>query len=653
MKRNKEMNLSWQDCVLPEGALDALESHTPPSLVGMAEKSTADLKQMAETAIASVRSAAFYGTNASKNQDLFGALLDIIENRSLTAVFQPIVDMQAGSIVGYEGLIRGPADSPLHSPLKLFDVACEHNLGVQVEHLCRRVVLEQFVALDLPGNLFLNISPKSLVARAAKHGETLAYIQKIGFCPERVIIELTESDPTYDYDVLRKAALHYRNMGFKIAIDDLGQGFSSLRLWSELRPEYVKIDMHFVQSVDSDPIKRQFVQSIQAIARESDTQVIAEGIETLAEYAAISDLGIPFGQGYHIARPQAVPPKEIAGLGVAGSCRSLCVNDRLVVNACVCTQTAERLLKAVPVVSPGMTNNQVFDVFAAHPSVGIIPVVDDDRQAVGLINRSRMVECFAQPYQRELFGRRLCRHFMDEPLIVDKYTTLQDLGHLMAKSEAHHLANGFIITDKGCYLGMGTGHDLMRELTQMQISAARYANPLTQLPGNVPINEQIDRILGHQIPFHVCYCDLDHFKPFNDAFGYNKGDDVIRLAASVLSSECDPERDFIGHIGGDDFMILFCSEDWEQRCNRMINRFGQAVQEHFSSEVREHGGYFSEDRQGKKIFQSLVSLSLGVTRVVPGKFSSHHQIAEAATEAKKQAKKIHGNSLFVERRGLK
>ena len=348
------------------GSLEACEPHTSFSMRCLSEKSTADLKKMAEMAIADMKNAAFYGASASKDQDLFGALLDIIESRSLTAVFQPIVEMPTGNIVGYEGLIRGPVDSPLHSPLKLFAVAREHNLCVQVEHLCRRIVLEQFVALDLPGNLFLNISPKSLVARAAKHGETLAYIRKIGFCPERVIIELTESDPTYDYDLLRKAALHYRSMGFQIAIDDLGQGFSSLRLWSELRPEYVKVDMHFVKSIDSDPIKRQFVQSIQAIAAKSGTQVIAEGIETQAEYATINGLGVPFGQGYHIARPQAEPPKEIVGLPISQGGEKACAGKGSpVLNGCVCVETAARLLKVVPVVSPGMTNNQVFDVFAS------------------------------------------------------------------------------------------------------------------------------------------------------------------------------------------------------------------------------------------------------------------------------------------------
>lgn len=123
-----------------------------------------------------------------------------------------------------------------------------------------------------------------------------------------MIIELTESQPTYDYELLKKAVDHYRAMGFEIAIDDLGEGFSSLRLWSELRPAYVKIDMHFIQGINLDEVKLQFVRSIQQIAEATGTLVIAEGIETQTELLVIRDLGIACGQGYRISRPVNLPP---------------------------------------------------------------------------------------------------------------------------------------------------------------------------------------------------------------------------------------------------------------------------------------------------------------------------------------------------------
>jgi diguanylate cyclase (GGDEF)-like protein len=576
-------------------------------------------------------------------------LHDILARRQLSALFQPIVHMQSGEIIAYEGLIRGPSDSPLHSPMNLFKVARVNGLTVQVEHLCRKVVLERFAELKLPGKLFLNVSPECLLQRDARHGETLEYIHQIGIHPDRVIIELTENQPTYDYDLMREAVLHYRNMGFQIAIDDLGEGFSSLRLWSELRPEYVKIDMHFIQGINNDPVKLQFVRSIQEIADKSDTLVIAEGIETQAELLVLRDVGVAFGQGYHLGRPNAQPARTAPAEVVKALARNgVAVYPQR--GAEKNTASIYKLLNQVDAVPSSMNNNDVYEIFVKQPKLLIIPVVDDG-EPLGLISRFDMIDHFARPYQRELYGKKSCKQFMDrKPLIADKDTSLQDLSFRMVQADAHHLFNGFIITDQGRYLGMGTGHDLMREITQMQINAARYANPLTQLPGNVPINEHIDRLLESGTRFWVCYFDLDHFKPFNDVYGYRRGDDVIQLTGQLLSERCDANRDFVGHIGGDDFMVLFQSEDWEERCQAVLEQFGHSVLDFYSLEDRERGGYLSEDRQGKKVFYSLMSLSVGAIRVEPRQYYTHHQIATAAAESKKQAKKIHGNSLFIDRR---
>lgn len=589
------------------------------------------------------------GAAPDSAESLRAHLLDIVARRQLTALLQPIIQMGSGDIMGYEGLIRGPSDSPLHAPLHLFKVARANELTVQVEHLCRRIVLERFAELALPGKLFLNVSPECLLQRDARHGETLGLIHQIGINPERVIIELTENQPTYDYELMREAVLHYRKMGFQIAIDDLGEGFSSLRLWSELRPEYVKIDMHFIQGINHDPVKLQFVRSIAQIAEQSHTMVIAEGIETQAELLVLRDLGIDFGQGYHLGRPHASPatvlPAEVVrALGRDGVAvypqRGAEKNGASIV----------RLLHRVPALSPETSNNEVYEIFMKDPKLQIIPVVEAG-VPLGLMNRFDMIDHFARPYQRELYGKKACTVFMDSmPMIADKDTSLQELSFSMAQADAHHLVNGFIITEQGRYLGMGTGHDLMREITQMQITAARYANPLTQLPGNVPINEHIERLLASRVRFWVCYCDLDHFKPFNDVYGYRKGDDLIQLTGAILPAQVDPDRDFVGHIGGDDFMILFQSEDWERRCQAVLAQFAQSVARFFSTDDRERGGYLGEDRQGRKVFHSLVSLSLGAIRVEPGEYHSHHQIATAAADAKKQAKKIHGNSLFIDRR---
>jgi len=574
----------------------------------------------------------------------------ILRNRELTALFQPIIHLQNGVILGYEGLIRGPAGTPLHAPLPLLDAARRFGLSDEIEALCREVVVDTFVQLDLPGRLFLNVSPRSLVGAEVQPETALDTIRSCGLSPDRVVIEVTEGDPVVDYERLRAVAGHYGRMGFQVAIDDLGTGFSSLRLWSELRPAFVKVDMHFVQDIGRDKGKFQIMRSIQDIAHALDATVIAEGIETPSELLLIRDLGICCGQGYHIGRPAAIPdaviPAAVASPPPTAGVTVFPQQGPIVQG----TATALRLLRIVAPASPAMTNSDIFELFAADPALEVIPVVDDQRP-IGLITRRNLVNRFATQYIRELHGRKSCTMFMDtKPFSVDQDTTLQDLSKSVVEAERHHLFNGFIITDRGRYLGMGTGHDLVREITALQISAARYANPLTGLPGNVPINEHIDRLIRSRTRFATCYIDLDHFKPFNDRYGYRKGDDVIQLTGQVLEAHVDPARDFVGHIGGDDFLVLFQSEDWMERCQAILAAFAAGIVGHFDAADVEQGGYLCEDRQGNRVMHPIVTLSLGIVKAEPGQFSSHLQIAAAASDAKKQAKRMPGNSLFVDRR---
>ncbi|HEU4708433.1 MAG TPA: GGDEF domain-containing protein, partial [Methylophilaceae bacterium] len=261
---------------------------------------------------------------------------------------------------------------------------------------------------------------------------------------------------------------------------------------------------------------------------------------------------------------------------------------------------------------------------------------------------------FARRYGKELYGKLSCTTMMhDSPLVVERGVSIQELSSLILEMKPYHLTLGFIVTDRGEYLGMGSGHDLLREVTQMQIAAARYANPLTQLPGNVPINEHIDGLLEKGVDFAACYFDIDHFKPYNDVYGFRKGDEIIKLVSKLLQESANPDTDFVGHIGGDDFLVLFCSSDWEDRCRSLLKKFFIASLGHYDTRDIERGWIEAEDRQGNLTQHPLISLSIGAVQVDSHVFASHNEVAAAATVAKKEAKKTAGNSLFIERRAKK
>lgn len=589
-------------------------------------------------------------TNTTANLISHRGLRQLLDAKDLRAWFQQVLDLHSGNILGYEGLIRGPADSPHHSPAQLFGEAERLGLSDEAESVARLCVIQRFAQLQLPGKLFLNVSPSSFSHPDLRNGRTAQIIRDAGLVPEQVVIELTENKPFFDVDGIMAALRRFRDAGFGIAIDDLGAGFSSLRLWSELLPEIVKIDMHFVQGVYRDPVKYNFLRAVQDIATRCGTQIVAEGIESDEDLLAVRKLGIRYGQGYLIARPVETPalsvPTRVKTLLGAARMQLLPEESPLSRRQA----TVSKLLTPVSPVDPATNNEAIFVRFEKHTEEIAIPVVAGHRP-IALINRHHFIDRFARQYGREVYGRKSCLQFADQtPLIVDINMPIHNLSRTLIDGESRHMAEGFVVTDEGRYVGYGTGQSLVREITQMQIEAARYANPLTLLPGNVPIDEHIERLLHGGMRFVVCHCDLDSFKPFNDAYGYQRGDEMILLTARVLAGICDDTADFIGHIGGDDFILVMQSADWETRVQRGLNEFDQGAALLFDDVDRIAMGFRSIDRQGNTVQFPLTTLSVGVVVVAPDGLHTHNAVSARAADAKKQAKRLPGSACFVERR---
>ena len=576
----------------------------------------------------------------------------ILANARLMTLLQPILNLVDGRVMGYEALSRGPSNSPLHGPQALFRVAGQHGRLAALDWACMRTALRTFARLKLPGQLFVNLSPGSLLDASFAPAAVLAALNDAGLASSQVVIEITESAPAIDYAQLRQVVAGLRTAGIEVALDDLGEGFSSLRLWSEVKPAFVKIDKHFISGIHQDPHKIQFVRSIKLLAEGAHSLVIAEGVESTSELAVLKDLGIRYAQGYLIGRPSPVPvrlpSREVQACLQSGTVSVFPMpqkNDGLHVSA-------KRLVMSAPSVGPQTASQDALELMMQHPDLHAVAVVDDGIP-VGILHRPALLDQFITLYGRELHGRKPCRDLMDgDPLIVDKATRMTELSELVVKKGKAAFTQGFIITSEGRYLGMGSGFDLMREVTEMQLVAARYANPLSGLPGNVPLQEHMERLLTNEQTFVTAYFDLDQFKPYNDVYGFRRGDDIIQLLARIMRESCNPELDFVGHIGGDDFVVLFQSLDWEVRCHGMLARFDRECRTLFNPEHVAAGGYRSEDRRGTMTFHALVSLSIGAVLVDPTHFHQYQEVARAAAEAKRMAKRTDGSSLFIDQRRM-
>lgn len=573
-------------------------------------------------------------------------LLAILEQRQLNIIFQPVIDLSSSNIIGYEGQIRGPSDDLLHSPARLRRLARQTGTLLKLENLCCELAVESFVEQKLQGMLFLKLNADVFVEHKFKEVQILQAVEQAGIEPQRVAITLCVHEP-YDIvhpNLLPKIIGRYTERGYKVALEDEGEIFSLLQSQSDIQLSCVKINKHLIHDIDKDPLKVKLIKSLLGHAKNAGAITMAEGIETRGELLLARELGISLGQGGFIARP-GKRPVRVTSREVVNILKSTDNNSSTLEHSGI-----NAILEMAPAFSLEQNNEEVFQMFEKNPQLSVVAVTNNS-VPIGLINRSVFINRYARPYQRELYGKKSCTTFMDpEPLTVDRNISIQVLSRLLAEDQ-RHVSLGFIFTDNGLYLGVGTSQNLIHEITEMQIQSARYANPLTGLPGNAPIDKHIDKLLADEESFCVCYFDLDNFKPFNDVYGFSMGDAMIQMTAKVISEHCDPELDFVGHIGGDDFIALFRSADWEDRCRNILDGFGGGVMSFFDPSDVERGGYVAENRRGEREFHNLTTLSVGAVPVRPGAFMSHYEIAAVAAESKKVAKKKPGNSLFVNQRG--
>lgn len=569
-------------------------------------------------------------------------LNQIIAAEELHVLFQPIVDANQQSIYGYEALIRGPKTSPLHSPLRLFDVATQAGLLVELDLLCRRLAIQRFAELELPGLLFLNVMPLTIVERDFREGLTLGFIRESGLPPERVVIELTEHVPIHDYDLMRQAVAHYRHMGFQVALDDLGAGHSSLRHWSELRPDFVKLDRHFIAGIDREPAKREFLRSILDVARSLDCQLIAEGVETAAEHLCLWELdrGLALLQGFYFARPSQHPPLQL----------DMMLPSTIQLKS-PAGRTARSILRTIEPITTDCAVPLISERFRRQPNLRCVAVLENGKP-LAVVRRNAFLTLFTNPYSHALYAKRRVLDVADARMLVaEADTPLEILSQQLTDSHDIEQEDFVITNDAGDYVGMGNIVDLLREITAIQVRQARHANPLTGLPGNILINETLMTYLAAEQGFAAAYVDLDNFKAFNDAYGYARGDQVIIALARLLQAQVESAGGFIGHIGGDDFMMLLSLNHWESVCGQILGSFEVMAPGFYEDADRLRGGIQTENRQNCVTFFPFVSVSIAVKPITETATCRALDIAAELSELKHQAKKIPGNSLFVERRG--
>ncbi len=219
--------------------------------------------------------------------------------RQLWSALQPIIDTDTGRVVGHEALLRGPEGTPWESPAVLFAAAVRLGHQVILEANARHLAIRRLTDLPTAQRLFVNIDAMvyDMPAAPGHHG----------ILPHRIVLEISERQPIVDNPALWDQVRAWRESGFAIALDDYGTGYMGLGALLRLRPDLLKLDRVVVQSVERDPVHRAAVKNMVDLGRDLEITVIAEGVETLAEFWALRACGVRYMQGFLLGKPQREP----------------------------------------------------------------------------------------------------------------------------------------------------------------------------------------------------------------------------------------------------------------------------------------------------------------------------------------------------------
>ncbi|MDF2938155.1 MAG: RNase stability modulator [Paenibacillaceae bacterium] len=573
------------------------------------------------------------------DQEKDEAFRTILATRNIRSVYQPIVSLQDAAVLGYEALTRGPEESVFYSPLELFGFAEARGELYALDRLAREKAIEGCSGLGKDQRVFINIPAQVIHDPQFAPGATLEILRRCGIQPRNVVLELTERSSIEDFATAKLLLQHYRNQGYQIAIDDAGAGYSSLQAIAELKPDFIKVDRSLIENIHLDKMKETLLEIFVSFARKMSIRIIAEGIECWEELQKLRQLGVHYGQGYLLGYPrpgQAELPEEIVSK----------------VKRISYIQGQDRVMQIGSLASSassyeGDTPISVIADYFNHNEHVQGTVILDRGKPVGLVMRERLFQQLAGRYGVSLYWSRPINQLMDRAaLIVDEMLPVESASQMAMAREMKRLYDLVIITTGEKLLGVASIRSILESITNERMENARVANPLTGLPGNTQISRELNRWILNTEKFVVVYADLDHFKWYNDRFGFQKGDEMIQLTADVLQqsvSACGHPRDFVGHIGGDDFIVMSQTREPEQLCEEIIRRFRLGVE--LLMEDAEEWGTVT-DRNNRPVEGGGLHLSLSLLICEFRERITLDHISETAAALKKKAKSTTG-SLYV------
>ncbi|MDR1397588.1 MAG: EAL domain-containing protein [Desulfarculales bacterium] len=537
----------------------------------------------------------------------FAIIRKILDGGFIKPVYQPIISLQSGEIMGYEALSRITAKELQMNIENMFHAVDKMGCSWELETLCRMKALENAVTKPEGKKLFLNVNSNIIYDENFKNGFTKKFLRAYGINADDIVFEITERVAVSDKNAFQGSISHYKNQRYGIAIDDVGAGFSGLNMIISAQPDFLKLDMNLIRNIDKDDIKTLLCKAIAEFCRNANINLIAEGIETEEELKELIKLGVQFGQGYFLGTPQetfAALDPHVSELISTYYSKHYIENARSSVYPII-----EHLCKRGQIFSPQAKGEEVYEHIKAAPMITEVYIVDGEK-IVGFLSKLALNEYFGGRYGYSLNYRKTVQEIMRTDFFRSGHNMPVDLVARLAMQRPYEqLYDPIIVEKEGKFRGAVTIKDLLEACAKIQIDIAMHANPLTGLPGNLLLEKEIKSRIFGQDPFCITYYDLDNFKGYNDAYGFINGDLMLKLLASLLQEQAR-KNEFVGHIGGDDFIVIADYHDGEAFCQDLLAAFADRVLSLYRPQDVERGYIVSKNRHGVTENFPLASLSI-------------------------------------------
>ncbi|MFF7373319.1 GGDEF domain-containing protein [Streptomyces tricolor] len=518
---------------------------------------------------------------------------------NLRFAFQPVVNLRTGVVAALETLARPETGDVLAEARR------NPELDGRLAVLALRAATRKETLLPLHLNVFAatladlgGLTPLHDAVRAAGRMTwevTLDIVPPYTHVPQRALLEAV-------------AAL--REQGFRISADGIGDGDVPLRLLTDLSPDLVKLDASLLARPAA-------VRAMRTLCEELGALVAVEGVETELQCSAALSAGAQLAQGELFAPPARIPAADVyvppltsGSLAVPGSGPSV---REFVRPAALLPRTASA--------------GQVRALLTGSPDVSGVLLVDPAGRPVRSVHRSRFLLTMSGRYGHALYADRPALKLGDVPRTVGVDATAWEVLDVVAVGDRDRTSDDVAVVDEhGRCVGVVRLADLVRALAESRVEEAAGLNPLTRLPGSDAIVSEVDRRISDGRAFALSWLDIDHFKQVNDGAGFAAGDELIRAVGRALQQAVTGHAR-VGHIGGDDFLVLADEEALDPLVAAVLDAPWTA------------GG-------------RPVTLSLATVVCDPGSVGDHHQAAARLAPLKKAAKALDGASWVLGRAGL-